>query len=61
MNMLEGGFVIAAVMAIAYGAWLVWQEPSNLRTIVKTISIGSLSLLSYQAWRANVVDHRVGV
>lgn len=48
MSMLEGGFVIAAAMAIAYGAWLVWQEPSNLRTLVKTISIGSLSLLSFR-------------
>lgn len=48
MNMLEGGFVIAAAMAISYGAWLVWQEPSNLRTLVKTISIGSLSLLSFR-------------
>ena len=48
MNMLEGGFVMAAAMAISYGAWLVWQEPSNLRTLVKTISIGSLSLLSFR-------------
>ncbi len=48
MNLLDGGFVIAAAMAIAYGGWLVWQEPSNLRTLVKTISIGSLALLSYR-------------
>lgn len=48
MNMLEGGFVIAAAMAISYGSWLVWQESSNIRTLVKTISIGSLSLLSFR-------------
>jgi uncharacterized membrane protein YhhN len=48
MNFLEGGFVIAAAMAISYGGWLVWQEPSHLRTLVKTISIGSLSLLSFR-------------
>ncbi len=48
MNLLDGGFVIAAAMAIAYGGWLVWLKPSNLRTLVKAISIGSLALLSYR-------------
>ena len=48
MSLLPGGFVIAATMAIIYGGWAVWQEPSALRTIIKTLSIGSLSLLSYR-------------
>ncbi len=48
MNLLAGGFTIAAVMAILYGGWLTWQEPSWLRTIIKALSIGSLSLLSYR-------------
>ncbi len=47
-ELLNGGFVIAAALAIAYGGWLVWQQPSRLRTLVKTLSIGSLSLLSYR-------------
>ncbi len=47
-EMLNGGFVIAAALALAYGGWLVWQPPSRLRTLVKTLSIGSLSLLSYR-------------
>ncbi len=48
MSFLTGGYTIAACFAIAYGAWLVWQEPSNIRTIVKTLAIGSLALLSYR-------------
>lgn len=48
MPMLNGGYIIAAALAIAYGGWLVWQKPSNMRTIVKTLAIGSLSLLSYR-------------
>ncbi len=48
MNLLTGGLVIAAAMAILYGGWLTWQEPSRLRTIIKALSIGSLSLLSYR-------------
>ena len=48
MNLNPGGFIIAAALAIFYGSWLTWQEPSRLRTIVKTLSIGSLALLSYR-------------
>jgi uncharacterized membrane protein YhhN len=48
MPMLNGGYIIAATLALAYGGWLVWQKPSNLRTIVKTLAIGSLSLLSFR-------------
>ncbi len=48
MSFVAGGYVIAAALAIMYGGFLVRHRPSRLRTIVKFLSIGSLSLLSFR-------------
>ncbi len=48
LPMIQAGFIIAGILALIYGFVLGQHSPNNLRTIVKTLSIGSLAVLSWQ-------------